>query len=129
MELDLSLEQYAPLFSVFITALSIVITVIIAFINHRSSMRRLIKEKQIDCYSQTVYILLKIQRKGLNEERLDSFAFFSSYVQVIGSDNAITQVSECLDKIRNKTLSPDDIVKTINVLKKEIRKLSVLSTF
>ena len=129
MKCNLSFDQYITLASVVIAILSLVVTICLTIVNHKSSAKILIKEKQIDCYCNLAFTLLKIRKEGLTEEHLSSFVLFSSYALLLGNDEVIKQVNYCMEKIAKNNFSTEDISETFEILKNSIRNHSIFSPF
>lgn len=126
---NLSFDQYVTLASVVIAILSLAVTICLTIVNHKSSAKILIKEKQIECYCNLAFTLQKIKKEGLTKEHTNSFMLFSSYALLLGNNKVIHQLTYCVEKISKNDFSSDDIAQTFEILKNSIRNHSIFSAF
>ena len=129
MKCNLSFDQYITLASVVIAMLSLAVTICLTIVKHKSSVKVLVKEKQIECYCNLAFTLLKIRKEGLTEKHLNSFVLFSSYALLLGDDKIIHQVNYCMEKVVKNDFSTGDISETFEILKNSIRNYSIFSSF
>ena len=121
----MSFEQIIAVLSLTVAALSALSAFFTSKIQHKSAVKLLIKQNQINCYGALIDIAMEIKCDGHSKERTDAFRKHIATAVMLCNFQTYQAIDRCLSELSASSLTFDAISDLIDAVHIEIHSCTI----